>query len=126
MPLDQFNLFKLSYYKQHLLKLINIVAKKKSFQFQFVNQQCLKSNMQGIQPNCRKHRFMLFPSLKMTFDIFCIHMKPLKNKKFLVDKLFHWFIYVCCHFNNVKIIIFIKTLANSDIFKQGVQMMINI
>ncbi len=80
--------------------------------------------MQGIQPNYRKHRFTFFPSLKMTFDIFCIHMKPLKNKKFLVDNLFHWFIYVCCHFKSVQIVIFINTLVNSNNFKQGVQMMI--
>jgi hypothetical protein len=36
--------------------------------------------------NYREHGFMLLPPLKKTFDIFCIHLKPLENKKFLVDK----------------------------------------
>jgi hypothetical protein len=69
------------------LKFISVPIKKKAFQFQFVNQQCLRSYMQGIK--CREHKILLLSPLKMTFHIFCIHLKPLKNQKFDIDKPFY-------------------------------------
>ncbi len=59
---------------------------KKSFQSQFMNQQCLRSN--GKEFNYRKHNFRLLPPLKKIFDIFRIHVKPFENQKFPIDKLF--------------------------------------
>jgi hypothetical protein len=29
-----------------------------------------------MNPTTEKYRFMFLPSLKRTFDIFCIHLKP--------------------------------------------------
>jgi hypothetical protein len=91
MSLGQFLFTKINYLNyliaNDLLKLINVVIKKKSFQFQFVNQPMPK--MMGKESNCKKHKFVFFSPLKMTFDIFCIHLKPLENQKFLANKLLY-------------------------------------
>jgi hypothetical protein len=63
--LIKFYLFKLFDCKWHLLRIISIHAKKNLFNFNLWT-----SNVQDLtnkESNCRKHRFMLLPTLKKTY-----------------------------------------------------------
>jgi len=66
-----------------------------------------------------KHRFMFFSLSNNTFDSFTSTWNLLKLRNSLLIDSFAKFICAYFHLKNVQIVIFINTLINSDIFKQG-------